>query len=239
MRGFVMIVPIFIGYDAREASAYHVCCQSIIERSSLPVAFIPLALNLLREYDDSGHKDGSNAFIYSRFLVPYLSRWGTQFKHAIYLDGDMLLRDDIAKLWDLRRHDMGVQVVQHDYKTKHAQKYLGSKNEDYPMKNWSSVMLWNNSFAENRKLTPEFVAQASGAFLHRFEWLAMSRIGALPAEFNHLCMEYPENPDAKLYHYTVGTPCFGVQFATQEGGHEWQRTLRNALAPLGGPAAIG
>jgi hypothetical protein len=56
---------------------------------------------------------------------------------------------------------------------------------------------------------------------------------------NHLCLEYPPNEDALIYHYTVGTPCFGGEYADQEGGGEWQRTLRNALAPLGGPAAIG
>ena len=32
------MIPIFIGYDPREAIAYHVCTNSIIRRSSQPVA---------------------------------------------------------------------------------------------------------------------------------------------------------------------------------------------------------
>ena len=55
-------LPIFIGYDPREAAAYHVCVQSIIEHSSVPVAIVPLALRLLDEYAET-HGDGSNDFI--------------------------------------------------------------------------------------------------------------------------------------------------------------------------------
>jgi hypothetical protein len=231
-------IPVYVGYDPREAVAYHVCCQSILQHASVPVAFIPLALHLLRDYDEH-HGDGSNAFIYSRFLVPHLERWGYANTHAIFLDGDMILRGDIAELWEMRRYDVGVQVVKHDYRTKHPVKYLGAVNEDYPRKNWSSVMLWNNRFLGNRKLVPEFVARAPGSYLHRFEWLPEDRIGELPAKFNHLCMEQEPASAAKLLHFTVGTPCFGGEYARQEGAAEWQATLANALAPLGGPATTG
>jgi hypothetical protein len=231
-------IPIYVGFDPREAAAYHVCCQSILAQASVPVAFVPLALHLLGEYDER-HGDGSNAFIYSRFLVPHLERWGGANTHAIFLDGDMLARGDIAELWALRRHDVGVQVVKHDYRTKYPTKYLGAKNDDYPRKNWSSVMLWNNRFLGNRQLTPAFVAKAPGSYLHRFAWLPDERIGDLPPEWNHLCMEQEPAADCKLYHYTVGAPCFGGEYAAQEGAGEWHRTLRNALAPLGGPATTG
>ena len=50
--------------------------------------------------------------------------------------------------------------------------------------------------------------QAQGSYLHRFEWLDDSQIGALPMEWNWLATEYPENRKAKLIHYTLGTPCF-------------------------------
>ena len=65
-------IPIFVGYDPREAIAYHVCVNSIIRNSSVPVAIIPVALNLFKEYTET-HTDGSNQFIYSRFLVPHRS----------------------------------------------------------------------------------------------------------------------------------------------------------------------
>ena len=211
-------IPIFIGYDPREAVAYHTCANSIIRHASKPVAIIPLALNLFEDYTET-HTDGSNQFIYSRFLVPHLMEYTG---HAIFIDGDMIVRGDIVDLWNLRRPDMDVQVVKHDYKTKMKEKYLGSKNEDYPRKNWSSVILWNCSSFPNRKLTPAFVQQSTGAELHRLTWLDDSRIGELPREWNWLPDEYGPNPDAKLLHYTLGTPCFH-EFATTPQGDEWHR----------------
>jgi lipopolysaccharide biosynthesis glycosyltransferase len=143
--------------------------------------------------------------------------------HAIFIDGDMIVRGDIAELWDLRDLYKDVQVVKHDYKTKMTEKYLGAKNEDYPRKNWSSVILWNCSSFPNRKLTPEFVQRATGAELHRFSWLDNDRIGELPPEWNWLDVEYDPNPNAKLVHYTLGTPCFH-EFATQGNfADEWHR----------------
>ena len=211
-------IPIFIGYDPREAVAYHTCVNSIIRQASRPVAIIPLALNLFEDYQET-HTDGSNHFIYSRFLVPHLMRnqgW------AIFIDGDMILRDDIVKLWDLRNDCRDVMVVKHDYQTRQTEKYLGAKNENYPRKNWSSVILWNCASYPNRKLTPEFIEGASGAELHRFTWIDDDRIGELPPEWNWLPDEYGPNPDAKLLHYTLGTPCFH-EFATTPQSDEWHR----------------
>jgi lipopolysaccharide biosynthesis glycosyltransferase len=198
------VIPIFIGYDPREAVAYHTCVNSIIRHSSKPISVTPLALNNLEDYEEK-HTDGSNHFIYSRFLVPHLMNYKGW---AIYLDGDMVLRDDISKLWDLRKLDQDVMVVKHNYKTKQKKKYLGNKNEDYPRKNWSSVVLWNCGSWPNKQLTPEFVQSSSGAELHRFSWLQDERIGELPIEWNWLPDEYGENTNAKLLHYTLGTPCF-------------------------------
>ena len=211
-------IPIFIGYDPREAVAYHVCANSIIRHASKPVAIIPLALNLFEDYTEK-HTDGSNQFIYSRFLVPHLMDYTGK---AIFIDGDMIVRDDITKLWDLRDNHKDVMVVKHDYKTKMKEKYLGAKNEDYPRKNWSSVILWNCNSFPNRKLTPEFIQKSSGADLHRFTWCSDDRIGELPIEWNWLPDEYGPNPNAKLLHYTLGTPSFH-DFATSPMSNEWHR----------------
>jgi lipopolysaccharide biosynthesis glycosyltransferase len=209
-------IPVFIGYDPREAIAYHVCANSIIRHASQPVAIIPLALNLLRDYQET-HGDGSNSFIYTRFLVPYLMHWAGW---AIFIDGDMILRRDISELWNLRDFGKDVMVVKHEYQTRCKTKYLGSINEDYPRKNWSSVILWNCTNWPNRVLTPEFVAQTPGSYLHRFSWLQDDRIGELPPEWNWLPDEYGENLDAKLLHYTLGTPCF-EEFANTPQSQDW------------------
>lgn len=212
------MIPIFIGYDHREAVAYHVCANSILRHSTQPIAFVPLALNLLKDYKEE-HTDGSNHFIYSRFLVPHLTNhqgW------AIFMDGDMLIRDDITKLWEMREEDKAVMVVKHKYETKMTTKYLGSKNENYPCKNWSSVILWNCAHPANKKVTPEFVQNSTGAQLHRFTWLKPELVGQLPIEWNWLPDEYGANPGAKLCHYTLGTPSFH-EFATTPMGDEWHR----------------
>ena len=212
------IIPIFIGYDPREAIAYHTCVNSIIRNASRPVSIVPVALNLFRDYSET-HTDGSNHFIYTRFLVPHLMQYEGW---AIFIDGDMIVRGDIAELWELRDSYKDVMVVKHDYKTRMTEKYLGAKNEDYPRKNWSSVILWNCNSHPNRKLTSEFVQKATGAELHRFSWLLDERIGELPPEWNWLPDEYGPNPDAKLLHYTLGTPCFH-EFADTPQGNEWHR----------------
>jgi lipopolysaccharide biosynthesis glycosyltransferase len=211
-------IPIFIGYDPREAIAFHVCANSIIRHASQPVAIMPLALNLFQDYTET-HTDGSNQFIYSRFLVPHLM----DFKGwAIFIDGDMIVRGDIVELWNLREADKDVMVVKHDYKTRMTEKYLGAKNEDYPRKNWSSVILWNCANHPIQRLTPAFIEKSTGAELHRFSWINNDRIGELPTEWNWLPDEYGPNPNAKLLHYTLGTPCFH-EFATANMSDEWHR----------------
>lgn len=213
------MIPIFIGYDPREAIAFHVCANSIIRQGSQPVSLNPLSLNVLKGYTET-HSDGSNHFIYSRFLVPYLMDYKGW---AIFIDGDMILRDDISKLWNLRDEQYAAMVVKHNYKTKMTTKYLGSRNEDYPCKNWSSVILWNCEHPKNRLLTSNFIEKSTGAALHRFTWLdEKNDLGSLPIEWNWLPDELGENTDAKLLHYTLGTPSFH-EFATTPMGNEWHR----------------
>jgi len=211
-------IPIFIGYDPREAVAYHTCANSIIRHASKPVAIIPLALNLIEDYTET-HTDGSNQFIYSRFLVPHLMDYTG---HAIFIDGDMIVRSDIAELWQWRHKQYDVQVVKHNYETCMTEKYLGSKNENYPRKNWSSVIIWNCESPANKQLTPEFVQRSTGAELHRFTWVKDEHIGDLPAEWNWLPDEYGPNINADLLHYTLGAPCFH-DFATTPMADEWHR----------------
>lgn len=210
---------VFIGYDPREAVAFHVCANSIIRHASVPVSIQPLALNTVRKFYNELHTDGSNQFIYQRFLVPYLCGFEGP---ALFVDGDMLVKDDVAKLFALLRNDVDVAVVKHDYKTKHPVKYFGQKNEDYEKKNWSSVILWNCGSFPNRVLTPEFVATQTGSFLHRFQWLKDERIQELPLAWNFLVEESPiaDGDGAKLLHFTIGVPAI-PEFEDCDFCEEW------------------
>ena len=120
----------------------------------------------------------------------------------------MICQADIKELWDLRDDTKALLVVKHDYQTKAHLKYLDNINENYPRKNWSSVILWNCGHPKHKVLTPEFIANQTGKYLHRFSWLNDDEIGELPKDWNWLAIEYPENKEAKLVHYTLGTPCF-------------------------------
>ena len=197
-------IKIVVGFDQREAIAYHTFSQSVLEKSSLPVLFLPLSINTLKGYKET-HNDKSNDFVYSRFLTPYLNNFQGW---AIFADGDMVCQSDIKELWDLRDETKALQVVMHDYKTKFNQKYLGNTNENYPRKNWSSLILWNCSHPKHKVLTPDFISSQTGKYLHRFSWLDDEDIGELPIDWNWLAIEYPDNPKAKIIHYTLGTPCF-------------------------------
>lgn len=222
-------VRLVVGFDARETIAYHVFCQSVLENTSLPVSFLPLVEKSLAGYKET-HADGSNRFTYTRFLTPFLMKFEGW---AIFADGDMVCRRDIAELWKLRDSSKAVQVVKHDYHTKSSTKYLGNKNENYPRKNWSSVILWNCGHPENRCLTPDLISSKDGTFLHRFQWIADSLIGELDKEWNWLAIEYDDNPNANLIHYTLGTPCFR-DFRNCSSSEHWHGALANTLNGIDG-----
>ena len=225
MNEFVNVV---VGYDEREAVAYHTCIESIISNSSTHINITPLCLKHFKKYREN-HTDGSNEFIYSRFLVPYLFK----FKGwVIYIDGDMVCLDDIKKLWDLRDNKFAMQVVKHEYKTKMTEKYFGNKNENYPRKNWSSVILWNCNHVDNNCLIPEFVNKKSGAYLHRFQWLSDAQIGELDKVWNWLAIEYEDNQNANIVHYTLGTPCFD-EFRDTSMAKYWKKYFKQLLQGIG------
>lgn len=210
---------IFTGFDPREAVGWHAFMASLI-RHGLPrdASVVPLC---------GEQRDGTNSFTYERFRIPEICGSGP----ALFVDGsDMLLRTPIKGLLDLYDKTKAVQVVKHDYRTRHPRKYVGTEmeapNEDYPRKNWSSVILWNcghKSHRDNAKLLRGF----DGSILHRFAWLDDEEIGELPAEWNWLD-EYGENENAKLVHYTNGIPGFS-HYRTAPHAGEWKNAARDVL----------
>ena len=220
------MIDIFVGYDPREASAYHTFCDSVLRRSSMPVRFTPLTPNLF----NVDQRDGSNTFIYQRFLVPFLMGYTG---HAIYADGDMVCLDDVAELWRYKPvASFAVACVKHEeYRTKAERKYLGARNENYPRKNWSSLMIYNCAHESCRALTPEAIREASGAFLHRMQWCRDADVLGLPACWNHLVGEQAARGDAKLLHYTLGTPCFPDYYRSDHAA-EWRREFADSCRPV-------
>jgi lipopolysaccharide biosynthesis glycosyltransferase len=190
-------------------------------RASGPVSITPISLTTLKDIYTRERSPGqSTDFTFARFLTPYLAGAGT----SVFLDSDMLCLCDIYELVNLARQNIyaDVLVVKHDYEPKKENKFLNQKQTSYPCKNWSSVMVFNGHRMGCRKLTPEYVNQASPMDLHQFRWAV--DVGELPPEYNHLVGEYKPNPGAKIVHYTLGAPCFR-SYQQCEFAEEWFNEL--------------
>ena len=215
------MIRVFIGYDPNETVAYHVLAHSIMRHASVPVSITPLKLSQLPITRVRDPRQ-STEFSFSRFLVPWLCEFkGT----AIFMDCDMLVRADIAEL--VGERGKSVSVVKHAYQPRPEDKFLGNKQTIYDKKNWSSVMVFD--CAGCAALTPQYVNTASGLELHQFKWLGGDYlIGSLAPEWNHLVGEYAPNRDARLVHFTLGTPCF-AKYSHCEYAEEWHEERRLML----------
>lgn len=230
---------IFIGYDQRETVAYHVLAHSLQRYATVPISIAPLDLKLLKRIGFERERDPkqSTDFAFSRFLVPYLCDYDGL---AIFMDCDMLCREDIGTL--LSYHpaifDCAVAVVKHDYTPRDGWKFLGHQQHPYPKKNWSSFLLFDCNRC--KALDIDVVNNASGLFLHQFKWCRESEVFGLSSDWNHLVGEYPENPKAKMVHFTQGGPWF-EKYRYCEFADAWhlERARMMGLYAEGEPLGIG
>lgn len=169
------MLKVFVGYEPRQPLAFNVLQHSIQRHAKEPVAIIPLMLHQLPIT-----RRGLTEFTYSRFLVPWLSGFTYQ---SVFMDADVVVRSNIAELFECIDLTCAVQVMQEQAKFE-----------------WASVMLFNN--AKCLELTPDFIDDEANA-LFDFAWA--DRVGTLPPEWNH-CVGYAEPEESKLYHYTQGIP---------------------------------
>jgi hypothetical protein len=200
-----------------------------MRRASQPLTILPIALHHVRGlYTRAQPATSTTEFSMTRFLTPALCG----FKGwSLFLDCDMVARVDVYDLFDHVQDGAdakAVYVCQHDYVPKEGAKATGQQLA-YPRKNWSSCMLFNNAACQD--LSPAYVNTASGLELHRFRWMPDVAIGSLPLEWNWLVGEYPENPHAKILHYTLGTPCF-PGYERGEHAADWWAEHAAMSAPL-------
>lgn len=223
------MIRVFIGYDSAERVAASVLAHSINAHASQPVTIAPVMLSQLGGiFARPRNALESTEFSFSRFLTPCLAGFEGW---ALFMDCDMLMRDDIARLWELRDDRYAVQVVKHQHVPKEDVKFLGHTQTRYEKKNWSSVMLMN--CARCRTLTPEYVNSASGLELHQFKWLGDDAlIGALPARWNHLVGYDAPDPGAALVHFTIGGPWF-EPYRDCEFAGEWNAARESMLSADG------
>ena len=217
------MINVFIGFDEGEKVSYHILSESIRRQSSVPVSITPLCLSNIPEFKRELQPNQSTEFAFSRFLVPYLSDYKGW---SLFLDSDMMFRDDIKNLWNMIDKDKSIMCCKHDYVPKQNVKFRGAKNEPFPKKNWSSFMLMNNERC--KMLTKEFVETATGLELHQFKWTHEENIGELPLEWNWLVSEYDYNKNAKNVHWTLGGPYF-KDYAKSDYADEWFRLYNETI----------
>lgn len=218
---------VYIGHDQRESIGTHVFISSLLRHTRAPIPITILDKNILERSRDSV-AEGTNAFTLSRFLVPYFQGWKGW---AVFMDGaDMLMRDDIYKMFDLMHMYSAVQVVHHNYDTKHERKYVGTKMESdntmYARKNWASVMLINCSHYAWRQITPEYINSVDKMHMLQFKFMDDKFISSLPNAYNWLCDEYGTNNDAKVLHWTCGVPGFPA-YRNAPHADEWLAEVKN------------
>lgn len=218
------MIRVFIGCDPREAVGVPVFCSSVWRQASEPVSITPLGANVCGT-------DGTNAFSLARFHVPRLCGYEGW---ALWMDGtDMLMLDDVAKLWALRDEKYAAQVVKHEYTPRHARKYIGTAmeapNASYERKNWSSVILFNNARCDG------LTFPITGPKAHRFAWMEDNEIGSLDPAWNWLADENGQcHPTAaKVVHWTNGGPWFPYYGSAPFAGL-WRSEYQAMLGNMGG-----
>ena len=203
-------VKVFIGWDSREPIAADVCQFSMEKNSTVPVDIQMLKQDDMRErllYARPRDVQGSTEFTFTRFLVPKLMDYKGW---AVFCDCDFLWLGDIKDLIAQADDRYAVMVVRHDYRPQNTVKMDGKRQEYYPRKNWSSMILFNCGHPKNQWLTPFHINQATGQELHRFAWLDDRDIGSLSPEWNWLVGWYHQPWDGvpRALHYTEGGPWF-------------------------------
>jgi hypothetical protein len=233
-------LSIWIGFDPREAAAFAVARWSLERRLTQPISIRGLVLSDLQakglytrpiEYrpsaadrpvmwDTISDAPMSTQHANARFLVPFLSRHGW----ALFMDGDMLVRDNLARVFEGLDPAKAVYCVQHRYDPPGCTKMDGQQQTRYARKNWSSFAIFNCDHPKNKTLTPSVVNTLPGRQLHRFCWLQDDDIGELPPEWNFLVGHTDPAIDPKVVHFTEGCPDMpgyeNVAFAD-----EWRREL--------------
>lgn len=146
---------------------------------------------------------GLTEFTYSRYAVPALC--GFRGK-ALFLDSDMLCLGNIAELFAFDFTE-SVAVV------KSKERF-----------EWPSLMLFN--CGECTQLSVQYINDETTK-PQDFSWA--KGVAELPAEWNH-CVGYDEpRDDAKLVHYTMGTPGFKER-RDCEYADEWRAELESMNA---------
>lgn len=200
---------VFIGYDSSnygQELAYEVCKRSILKHTNKHVNFYKMIKSdMIKEgIFTRTDKDGATEFTYTRFFVPYLSNYKG---YSLFCDSDFLWNCDINEIFEnYKDPNKALSCVMHKYLNCNDKiKMDNQKQEWYPKKNWSSLILFNNEHESTKKLTLDNINIKSPKWLHRFEWAKDEEVLEIPKDYNYL-VDYYYDGNIKALHYTDGGP---------------------------------
>jgi hypothetical protein len=217
-------LTIYIGYDSTMNDLEQVCEKSI--RATIQDAhsrgygeeymkYSPtikmLDISKLPDYNRE-YANQSTEFTYSRFLIPHLENYEG---FSLFVDNDFIFTKSLLPMFYYLNPDDAVACIKYPHYEHDATKFDGEVNIDYPCKLWSSMMFFNNSHEDCKKLTPEVVNTWTGKQLHQFEWT--DAISEIPQKY--IFVEGYDNPEEKWdytgIHYTRGGPWIdGMDFGS-------------------------
>lgn len=214
---------VYVGWDPREADAFKVAVHSIQRHLTQPIHIHSLQLDALTAqglyrrpirwvaafaraagvmWDTLSEAPMATEHANARFLVPHLAKAGW----AAFMDGDILVKADLAELFTGLDPLKAVYCVQHDHAPTPGVKMDNQIQTRYRRKNWSSVMVFNCDHPANARLTLDLINTAPGRDLHRFCWLQDDEIGALDPAWNYLVGHSDPAIVPKIVHFTEGVP---------------------------------
>ena len=213
----------YVGWDSREADAYHVCEWSMRRRAAGTVDIRPIYLRDLQKaglytrpteirdgrlWDAVSEAPMSTEFAVSRFFVPLLAaRDGVAGPWVLFCDCDFLWLTDPGEILAAADDTKAVMCVQHRHEPDERTKMDGQLQLLYARKNWSSLILFNLAHPANAALDLDMLNGVPGRDLHRFCWLRDEEIGALPETWNWLEGWSPKGEaPPRVIHYTRGGP---------------------------------
>jgi len=235
---------VWVGWDPREAAAFAVACETAKSYMTRPIPVYGLLLSDLIKsglykrqieyrpsaadkpimWDVVSDAPMSTEHACARFWVPMLAKTGW----AMFVDGDVLFRGNVARLFEELDPSKAVYCVQHKHEAAPGTKMDGQIQTAYSRKNWTSVMIWNVDHVANKALTIDVLNNTPGRDLHRLFWLDDSEIGELDQAWNVLVGYTDPNVSAKIAHFTSGTPDM-PGFEAQQYADEW-RICRDSWA---------
>ena len=128
---------------------------------------------------------------------------------------------------------MAAAVVQHNLTSCPSATKLGNQPQVYyPRKNWASVILFNCSHPDSRRLIPKVIKEQTPKWLLEFDWIEKpASLGMIPLEYNYLIGYYSDpmsDSGIKAVNYTDGGP-WDVNYRNVDFVDEWDNHVMGRI----------